>query len=66
MCCALPLIGGITVLGVSSIFLNPLVLAGLALMLVIMGIVVYQRRKVIGSSCATTGCTCNSCSTKGA
>lgn len=66
LCCALPLIGGLAVLGVSSFFLNPFVIAGIALLLVIVGIMIYQRRKANGSSCMKTGCSCNSCKTKGA
>ncbi|WP_261305298.1 hypothetical protein [Paenibacillus andongensis] len=38
LCCALPLLGGVAVLGISSLFLNPFVLAGIALMFVITGI----------------------------
>lgn len=65
LCCALPLFGVLAFLGVSSFFLNPLVLAGIALMFVIAGIVIYQRRKARGTSCMTTGCNCKSCNTKG-
>lgn len=66
LCCALPLIGGLAALGVSSFFLSPFVLAGLAVLLIAAGVVIYQRRKAIGSSCMNTGCHCNSCSTRGA
>lgn len=50
LCCALPLLGGAAVLGVSSLFLNPLVMAGMALMFVIVGIVMYQKRNANGSA----------------
>jgi hypothetical protein len=61
LCCALPLLGGAAILGISTFFLNPLVIAGLAFVLVIAGFVIYQWRKAIGTACKTTGCSCNSC-----
>lgn len=61
LCCAMPLLGGAAVLGVSSFLFNPFVVAGMALMFVIAGIVIYQRRKANGSPCMKTGCSCNSC-----
>ncbi|MCY9657170.1 hypothetical protein P5G65_31555 [Paenibacillus chondroitinus] len=64
LCCALPLLGGVAILGVSSFFLNPLILAGMALMFVIIGIVIYQQRKANGSACTNQGCGCKSCVTK--
>ncbi|WEK55951.1 MAG: hypothetical protein P0Y55_07865 [Candidatus Cohnella colombiensis] len=62
LCCAIPLIGGAAVLGISSFFLNPLVIAILVLSFIIAGIVIYKPRKVTGSSCMKSGCNCNSCS----
>ncbi|KKC47767.1 hypothetical protein VE23_12675 [Paenibacillus sp. D9] len=61
LCCALPLLGGAAVLGVSSFFLNPFVVAAMAFMFVIAGIVIYRRRKATGSPYIKTGCSCNSC-----
>lgn len=65
LCCALPLIGGAAALGISSIFFSPLIVAGMALVVVIAGVVIYQRRKSNGSACMkAAGCSCNSCTTK--
>lgn len=61
LCCAIPLIGGIAALGISSFFLSPVVIAVLSLVLVITGVVIYQRRKATGSACFKPGCSCNSC-----
>ncbi|MGO4498970.1 hypothetical protein AB4114_24110 [Paenibacillus sp. 2RAB27] len=61
LCCALPLLGGAAVLGISSFFLNPVVIVILALVLITMAVVVYQRRKANGTSCIKPGCSCNSC-----
>ncbi|WP_156926585.1 hypothetical protein [Cohnella panacarvi] len=65
LCCALPLLGGLAALGITSYFLNPFVLSALALIMVIAGVVFYQRRKSSGSSCMTTGCGCQSCRSEG-
>jgi CHASE2 domain-containing sensor protein len=62
LCCALPLIGGAAALGISSFFLNPVIVAVLALVLVIVWSLIYHRRKANGSTCIKTGCNCNSCS----
>lgn len=65
LCCALPLIGGAAALGVSSFFVDPLIIAGLAITLGIAGWMVYQRRKAAGSACMKQqGCGCNSCAVK--
>ncbi|MBO9600794.1 MAG: hypothetical protein J7559_23600, partial [Cohnella sp.] len=48
LCCALPLLGGLAALGVSSLFLNPFVLSAVALIMAIAGVVIYQRRKSNG------------------
>lgn len=61
LCCALPLIGGAAVLGISSFFLNPIIIVILALVFTIVGAVIYQQRKANGSSCMREGCSCNSC-----
>lgn len=61
LCCALPLIGGAAVLGLSSFFLNPLTIGILALVFAIVGFVIFQKRKTIGVSCMREGCNCNSC-----
>jgi hypothetical protein len=61
LCCAIPLIGGAAVLGISSFFLNPMVIVILAFVFVIAGIVIYQHRKATGSLCLKQGCNCNSC-----
>jgi hypothetical protein len=61
LCCALPLLGGAAALGFSIFFLNPVVVAMLALVLVIAGVVIYKRRKANGSACMKPGCSCNSC-----
>jgi hypothetical protein len=64
LCCVLPLIGGAAALGISSFFINPLIVAGMALVFVLAGIIIYRRRKATGTPCAKTGCSCNSCATK--
>jgi hypothetical protein len=61
LCCVLPLLGGAAVLGIGSFFLNPVIVAVSALALLIVGGVIYQRRKANGSACVQTGCSCNSC-----
>ncbi|WP_123042466.1 hypothetical protein [Cohnella candidum] len=61
LCCALPLLGGAAALGVSSFFVNPLVLAGLALVLFLAGFFMVKRRKAEGTACLKTGCNCGSC-----
>ncbi|WP_373230656.1 hypothetical protein [Cohnella sp.] len=61
LCCALPLLGGVAVLGISSFFLNPVIIAGLTLVFVVAGVVIYQRRKANRSTCFKPGCSCNSC-----
>jgi hypothetical protein len=62
LCCALPIIGSVAALGISSFFLNPIFLIILAIVFITAGIDIYQRRKAKGSSCLKTGCSCNSCS----
>jgi hypothetical protein len=64
LCCGMPLLGGAAVLGASSFFLNPLVVAGLSIMFVIAGTFMYQRRKANGSACTNQECGCKSCATK--
>lgn len=61
LCCALPLLGGAAVLGISSFFFNPVVIVIIALVLITVAVVVYQRRKAKGSSCMNPGCSCTSC-----
>jgi hypothetical protein len=61
LCCTIPLLGSVAALGISSFFLNPVVVVVLALVFVIAGVVIYQRRKVNGSVCMKPGCRCNSC-----
>lgn len=61
LCCALPLFGGAAVVGISSIFFNPVVIGILALVLITVAIAVYQRRKANGTSCMKPGCSCKSC-----
>ncbi|CAG7659075.1 hypothetical protein PAECIP111802_07322 [Paenibacillus allorhizosphaerae] len=61
LCCSLPLLGGAAALGISTFYLNPVVVALLALLFVITGVVIYQRRKANGSACFKPGCSCNSC-----
>jgi hypothetical protein len=61
LCCALPLLGGVTTLGISTFFLNALVVVVLALVFVIAGVVIYQRRKANGFACFKPGCSCHSC-----
>jgi hypothetical protein len=65
LCCTLPLLGGAAALGISSFFLNPVVVAVLALVFVLVGVVIYQRRKVNGSTCMKPGCNCNTCANGG-
>jgi hypothetical protein len=64
LCCTLPLIGGAAILGVSSFFLDPLILSGMAITLVVTGIIIYQWRKAKGTACMQQGCICNSCASK--
>jgi hypothetical protein len=63
LCCALPIIGGVAALGISSFFLNPIVLTILAFVLLIAGVIIYKWRKSKGLSCLKPGCKCNSCAT---
>ncbi|MDF2647180.1 MAG: hypothetical protein K0Q73_2985 [Paenibacillus sp.] len=62
LCCAIPLLGGAAALGFSSFFLDSEVIAVLALVFIIAGVVIYKRRKVSGASCSISGCSCKSCS----
>ena len=64
LCCALPLLGGAAALGFSTFFLNPVIVAVLALVFVIAGVVIYLRRKAHGSACFKPGCSCNSCTSE--
>lgn len=64
LCCAFPLVGGAAALGISSFFLQPLVLTVMALVFTAIGIVVYSSRKATGSSCTNQGCSCKSCEAK--
>jgi hypothetical protein len=65
LCCAIPLIGGAVVMGVSSFFFNPVVIVGLALMLIIIAVVIFRSRKINGgASCSKSGCNCESCATE--
>jgi hypothetical protein len=61
LCCALPLLGGVAALGLSSFFLNPLVIIILAFVLMLAGVVIYKWRKAKGLSCLKPGCKCSSC-----
>jgi hypothetical protein len=61
LCCTLPLFGSLATLGISSVFLNPVVVVVLTLVFVMTGVVIYQLRKVNGSACMKPGCSCNSC-----
>jgi hypothetical protein len=61
LCCALPLLGGAAVLGISAFFLNPVIIVILALVLTTMAVVVYRHRKANGTSCMKPGCNCTSC-----
>jgi hypothetical protein len=64
LCCAIPLIGGAAALGISAFFLEPIVLAVMALVLVVGGFFFFRQRKASGAACARTGCGCNSCAGK--
>jgi hypothetical protein len=61
LCCALPIIGGVAALGISSFFLNPIVIIILAFVFLFAGVVIYNWRKSKGLSCLKPGCQCNSC-----
>lgn len=61
LCCAIPLLGGAAVLGISSFFLNPVVIAVMTIMFVGTGIVIYKWRKATGTACIKPSCICNSC-----
>ncbi len=61
LCCALPILGGAAVLGISSFFLNPIVFLILVFVFVAAEVVIYRWRKVNGVSCSKPGCHCNSC-----
>ncbi|MNG19768.1 hypothetical protein D3C84_1039610 [compost metagenome] len=61
LCCALPLLSGAAVLGLSSFFFNPVVIVILSLILITVAVVIYKRRKANGTSCMKPGCGCNSC-----
>lgn len=62
LCCALPLLGGAAVLGISSFFFKPVVIVILALVFTAVAVVIYQRRNANGTSCMKPGCNCTSCS----
>lgn len=47
-----------------SLFLKPWIVAGLSLVFMIVGVMVYWRRKANGSACTEQRCSCNSCAAK--
>ncbi len=62
LCCAIPLIGGAAALGISSILFDPLIVAGMALTLAIVGVMInHRRRQSNAAACKKTGCGCSSC-----
>jgi hypothetical protein len=64
LCCTLPILGSVAVLGISSFFLKPMVFIILAFVFLVLGGVIYQWRKTKGSSCLKPGCKCNSCASQ--
>jgi hypothetical protein len=64
ICCAVPIIGSVAALGISSFFLNPIIIMILAFVFVVAGVVIYQWRKAKGLSCLKPGCSCNSCASQ--